>query len=106
MDVVARIKKGEAGFASGYPATATTSNVSSSASSVTLLASNTLRRGATIQNDSTQVLYVKLGTTASTTSYTVKMAANSYYEVPFGYTNRIDGIWASVNGSARMTELT
>ena len=87
-------------------ATATLANVASSASSVTLISSNTARKGATIHNDSTQILYVKFGTTASATSYTVKMVADAYYEVPFGYTGRIDGIWASANGNARTTEMT
>jgi hypothetical protein len=87
-------------------ATATLSNVASSATSVTLLSANTSRKGCTIANDSTQILYVKFGTTASTTSYTVKMIADAYYEVPFGYTGRIDGIWASANGNARLTEMT
>lgn len=86
--------------------TATLSNVAGSASSVTLLASNTSRRGMTIYNDSSAVLYVKFGTTASTTSFTVKMAADTYYEAPFGYTGVIDGIWASATGSARITEIT
>jgi hypothetical protein len=86
--------------------TGTLANVASSASSVTLMASNASRLGATIHNDSTQVLYVKFGTTASATSYTVKMVADAYYEVPFGYTGRIDGIWASANGNARITEMT
>lgn len=88
--------------------TATLSNVASSATSVTILAANTSRKGAAIYNDSTQILYVKLGTTASTTSHTVQMAAGTYYELPAPniYTGRIDGIWASANGSARVTELT
>lgn len=91
-------------------ATATSTNVASSASNVNLLALNTARKGATIYNDSTQILYLKLGTTASTTSYTVQLApaggTNSYYEIPFGYTGNIDGIWASANGNARIVELT
>jgi len=86
--------------------TATLSNVAASATSVTLLAANAGRKGATIQNDSSAILYVKFGTTASTTSYTIQMAANSYYEVPFAYTGRMDGIWASATGNARITELT
>jgi hypothetical protein len=86
--------------------TATLSNVASSATSVTLLSSNAARLGATVHNDSTQILYVKFGITASATSYTVKMVADAYYEVPFRYTGRIDGIWASANGNARVTELT
>lgn len=87
------------------PATPTVATVASSATNVTLFASNSSARGRALFNESTQILYLKLGTTASATSYTVQMAANSYYEVPFGYTGRIDGIWASANGNARTTEL-
>lgn len=87
-------------------ATATHSNVSSSATNVTILASNTARRGATVYNDSTQILYLKLAATASATSFTVKMQPDAYFEVPFGYTGIIDGIWASANGSARVVEVT
>lgn len=86
-------------------ATPTQTSVAASASSVTVIASNANRLGATVYNDSTVDLYLKLGATASTTSFTVKMAAASYYEVPFGYTGIIDGIWASATGNARITEL-
>lgn len=87
------------------------SSVAGSASSVSLLASNTSRLGATIYNDSSAILYLKLGATASTTSFTAILAGNSggyggYYEVPFGYTGAIDGIWTSATGNARITELT
>lgn len=81
-------------------------SVAASASNVTLLAANAARRGATIMNDSTAILYVKFGATASTTSFHVKMAAGSYLEVPFGYTGIIDGIWASATGDARVGEFT
>ena len=92
----------------GGAGTATLSAVADSASSATLLASNTSRLGATIENDSSARLYVKLGATASTTSYSVSLDQYGYYEVPFGYTGRIDGIWASDpgDGGARITELT
>lgn len=86
--------------------TGTGSNVSGSASSVTLLSANTARVGFTIFNDSTAVVYVKLGTTASATDFAVRIAAGGYYEGPFGYTGRIDGIWASATGTARIVELT
>ncbi len=88
--------------------TATLSNVSGSASSVTLLASNASRKNATFFNDSTSLLYIKFGTTASTTSYTVQVPPGYYYEMPIGqmYTGRIDGIWSAANGAARVTELT
>lgn len=84
---------------------ATLANVAGSATSVTLIASNSARKGATIWNDSSAILYVKFGTTASTTSCTVKMVADAYFEVPFGYSGIITWIWASATGSARVTEL-
>ena len=86
--------------------TPTQTSVAASASNVSLLASNGSRLGATIYNDSSAVLYRRLGASASTTNYTVAMAANSYYEAPFNYTGAIDGIWASATGNARITELT
>lgn len=86
--------------------TASLSNVSSSASSVTLLASNASRKGFACFNDSTQNLFIKFGATASSSSYTVRVAPTQYYEMPLPiYTGIIDGIWASANGSARITEL-
>lgn len=90
--------------------TATKANVAGSASSVTLLAANTARRGAIITNDSSAVLYIDLtGGTASTTSYSVVLGGSAAapfegYEVPFGYTGLITGIWASATGNARVTE--
>lgn len=89
-------------------ATATLSNVASSASSVTLLALNAARLGASIYNDSSAILYVKFGSTASSTSHVVQIAGGGYYELPTTsvYTGIITGIWASATGSARVTELT
>jgi len=89
--------------------TSTASAVTSVAASVTtvnLLAINTSRKGATFYNDSASFLYLKLGATASTTSFTVKIAPSGYYEVPSSYTGVIDGIWVSAVGSARITQLT
>lgn len=85
--------------------TPTVSRVSSSATSVTLQAANAARRLVTIFNESTSVLYVKFGAAASLTSYTVQISAGGYYEVPGSYTGIIDGIWASVNGAAQVTEV-
>jgi hypothetical protein len=53
------------------------------------LASNALRRGASIYNDSTEILLVKCGATASLTSFTAKVGVGQLYEIPFGYTSRI-----------------
>ena len=85
--------------------TATVATVASSASSVALFAANSGARGRSVWNDSTQVLYLKYGTTASTSSYTVQLAAGAYFEFPQGlYAGAVDGIWAAANGNARTTE--
>lgn len=87
---------------------ATVSTVADTASSTTLLSSNASRLGASIQNDSSAVLYIKCGTTASATDYSARLVQYAYWEAPFGYTGRIDGIWASDpgDGAARITEFT
>lgn len=82
-------------------------NVAGSATSVTILASNTSRKGAAVFNDSTVNLYLDLtGGTASTTSYTVKVAPGQYFELNATpvYTAAITGIWDSATGNARVTE--
>lgn len=81
-------------------------NVASSATVVTLLAANRKRKGASIFNDSTQILYVKLGANASATSYTSKVGVSGLYEVAHEYTGIVTGLWASANGNARVTEVT
>lgn len=86
--------------------TSTLTNVSTSTTSATVLASNAARIGAQIYNDATTVLYVKFGATASATSFTVPLNAATYYEVPAGYTGQIDGVLASGTGTARCTEET
>lgn len=86
------------------PASATLANVSSSATNVTLFNSASDANGRCVYNDSTAVLYVKFGSTASTTSYTVQIAAGGFYEFPQPvYAGQVDGIWASANGAARVT---
>ena len=87
----------------------TQTSVAASVTTVSLLAATDARAGATIYNDTDNTanfLYVKLGATASATSFTVKLNAGGYYEVPYGYNGAIDGIWTVAAGSARITELT
>lgn len=89
-------------------ATSAITSVSGSVTTVQLLASNAARKGAAFYNDSASVLYLKLGVTASTTSYTVQLVAGAYYELPttIVYTGEIDGIWTSAVGAVRITELS
>ena len=95
--------------AQGGAGTGTKTNVGSSASSVTILASNASRKGAIIYNDSTAILYLDLsGGTATSTSYSVQVGAQGYFEVPGPaiYSGLITGLWAAVNGNARVTEFS
>lgn len=86
--------------------TSAVTSVSGSASSVTVLASNADRLGGVFYNDSSASAYLKLGATASTSSFTIKMATGDYFEIPYGYTGRVDCIWDSATGNMRVTELT
>lgn len=87
-------------------ATGTLTSVASSATSVTLLAANSSRKGYAIFNDSTQILYVAFTGTSTTSAYSVKLFSNSAITSDFIYTGVISGIWASANGAAKITEFT
>lgn len=84
--------------------TATLTNVATSNVSAQLLASNTSRRRARIFNDSSFVMYVKYGTTASSSSFTDALDGQTSIIID-DYSGRIDGILASGTGNARVTEL-
>lgn len=87
------------------PASSAVTSVAASTSSVTLAASNAARRMLIVFNDSTATLYLKFGATASTTSFTVQVAAQGYWEMPFpAYTGIVDAVWSLATGSARVTE--
>lgn len=89
--------------------TGTITSIAGAASSTQLLASNASRKGFTVFNESTAVLYLALATSASLTAYTVQIAASGYYEMPFTprvFTGAVFGIWSSATGNARITELT
>ena len=90
--------------------TSTVTSVANSTTNVTLLNSNSQRKMALITNDGTgkAILYIKLGATASLTSFTIQVPALSIFELPLPcYTGQIDGIWdISASNTARITELT
>lgn len=90
----------------GRAPTATITNVAASLSAVTVLAANANRVGATIYGDSTGTLYLKFGAGATSTSFTVQIKGDGYYEVPYFYTGIITGAWTNTNGSARVTEVS
>lgn len=86
-------------------ATPTSANVAASITNVTLLASSATRMGAAFYNDSSSAMYLKLGATSSTTSFTVKLVAGAYYEIPgpHVYSGIVDGIWDTATGTCRIT---
>ncbi len=92
----------------GAANTGTSTQVASGTSAVTILAANTARYGATVFNDDANVLYLLLGTgTVSATVYTVQIPSGGYYEVPYGFTGVLTGLWAADgSGSARVTEFS
>jgi len=93
--------------------TATVTSVASAAASTTIKAANTSRKGLSISNTDANILYLLLGGgTASATNFTVAISgatatAIGYYEVPYGFTGAITGIWAVDGaGAALVTEYT
>lgn len=81
-------------------------SVAAAVADTQLLAANPDRIGATIFNDSTADMYLKLGTGASATSYTVKLPEDGYYEVPYRYVGAVHGYWSGAVGAARVTEVS
>jgi hypothetical protein len=90
--------------------TSTVTSVGASATNVTLHAANTTRRHLAIFNNGSTNLYLKLGATASTSSFTLIVIPGGFYELPNTngiYTGIVDGIWAgSPTGAALVTEVT
>lgn len=94
--------------ADGLVGTGATTSVASSTNAGTILAANAARYGATVYNDDANGLYLLLGAgTVSATVYTVLVPSGGYYEVPYGFTGILTGLWAGDgSGSARITEFT
>lgn len=89
-------------------ATGTLTTVADTASSTSILASNSNRIRATITNDSSARLYLRFeAAAASTSNYAVSLAQHETW-VEDQYTGEIRGIWASDpgDGAARVTEVT
>jgi hypothetical protein len=71
-----------------------------------ILATNLMRKMATVYNNSTSVLFIKYGAEAALNSFTLKIGAGDYLELPYPcYTGQIDGFWEAINGNAMVTEI-
>jgi hypothetical protein len=85
---------------------ASTSLVTLLTTNTSLLASNSARKGATIQNTSAlAIAHLTLGATSTLTTFTVHLIPNAYYELPYGYTGPVSAI-GDVAGAVTVTELT
>lgn len=83
---------------------AVVSAVNADTAATPLAAANRSRLGLLVYNDSSADLYLKFGSGASATDYSVKIGGGGYYEVPFEYDGIVTGAWASATGVARVTE--
>lgn len=87
--------------------TASITTLASAATSAQALASNASRKGLIAHNTDANGVYLKMGTTASATSYSVYLGPGDTWimDTPV-YTGRIDAIWAADGaGQLTMTEL-
>jgi hypothetical protein len=88
------------------PTTGTLTAVNVAVATTTILAANANRLGAILYNSS-GTTFVALGAGASSSNFTVRLTANSYYEVPFPvYTGIITGSASVGTNIVRATELT
>lgn len=87
--------------------TATLTSVSASTSSVSLLGSNSARKGVLFFNDSNATCFIAFSATATTSAFTRKLPAGDFWDRALpSYSGAISGIWTVANGSMRITELT
>lgn len=99
--------QGELKTTLGALSAATVATVSVPITVVTLLAANANRRMAIIHNDSGANIYIKFGTGCTATLFTVRISANSTYELPIPiYTGIITAIRTGGTSSVNVTEVT
>lgn len=87
---------------------ASTTNVSAanaSTTNFTLLTTNPNRKKATFYKEGKNVCYLKLGSVASSTSYSVQLTSNGYYELPDTYTGQVDIIFSD-NAAGNVVRVT
>ena len=92
-----------------YPAQgATVSNTNfTSATSATLASAVAFREVLTVHNEGPATLFINAGTSASTTSYQVRLLAGDYWEAPAGQQSlQHSGIFSSAGSTARVTQVS
>lgn len=69
------------------------------ATAAVLLAANANRKGATVYNNSVGNVLIEFGAAPTLTGYAAKVNPNGYYELPYGFTGEIQGLWDAAGGS-------
>jgi hypothetical protein len=87
------------------PSTATVTTVTMTGATDSLVSANASRKGLYVFNNAAKDVYVKLGTSASAISFTVKLADQQYFELPSPvYTGAVTA-FATVGGDVLVTEV-
>lgn len=98
---------GSVSVALTQPTTGTVTSVAMSTVVATILASNPSRLGASIWNNGSAAVFVRLSAGATTALFTVRLSNNSFYELAFpAYTGIITGITSAGTATVLATELT
>ena len=85
----------------------TVTGVNATVSSYTIFASNVNRLGATFYKTGGGTAYIKLGTAASSTSYTVQLKTDAYWELPYAYCGDITIVFSAASaGAVVATQIT
>lgn len=91
------------------PATSVQTQVTGIASTVTILAANTGRKGAVFSNDAASgILYLRFnGSAATVSNYTVALQPGASFTLGAeDYTGEVRGIWSAATGFVNVTEFT
>lgn len=80
------------------------STINASTTNVLLVSSSYSRKGLTIWNNSSSNLYIDYASDVSASYFAIKILPNGSYELPYGYTGEIHGIWDAATGQAFIRE--
>ena len=64
-----------------------------------LVGANAFRKGLTLWNNSNGSVLVELGAAPTATSFSFRLAPEGYYELPYGFTGQLQGLWLEAGGS-------
>lgn len=98
------VVSGSAQLVTDRGSTPTLATVASLATTQSFSVSNAAYKLRTVFNESTSILYLAYGGTATITAYTVQIAPGGFF-IEDKYTGVMSGIWATANGNARITSV-